>query len=125
MSKKSRFNSAAEKIDPTLPFTEIEIDGKTYKMCFNHRALARAEVKLLAAGHDANLLLRIGNLTFDSVRTLFAVSLYHYQPEMDFDTALKLFTRELALPITNAMLEAWNGNMPKPEADSGRPLEPA
>ena len=35
-----------EKIDPTLPFVEIEIGGKTYKMCFSFRAI----VKRVASG---------------------------------------------------------------------------
>jgi len=123
--KKQPASKPVEKIDPTLPFTEIEIGGTTYKMCFNYDAIAQTEVKLLARGHDANLLTRLCNLTFDSVRVLFAVSLFPYQPETDFEAAKNLVTRELIIPITNAMLEAWNVNMPEPEADAARPPGPA
>ena len=118
MSKSNSQPKPVENIDPTLPFTEIEIGGKIYKMCFNHEALAQAEAKLLAEGHDANLLFRAPPFTFGNIRILFAVSLMPYQPDTDFEAAKNLVNWENKGKVLSEVLKAWNINMPEPEAES-------
>ena len=111
----------AEKVDPTLPFTEIEIGGKTLKMCFDYEAMAIAETKLLAMGHEVNLNWCLPNLNFANTRILFAASLLTYQPDTDFEAAKMLVTRENVIPIVEMMLDAWNINMPEPEKKANPP----
>lgn len=117
---------AKKKNDPTLPFTEITIDGVTYKMCFVFDALAQAEDALIAAGHDANLMFRCPPFTFASIRILFAASLLAYQPDTDFETAKSLITFRNKGVVLSAVMKAWNLNMPAPDTDVPKgPPEPA
>jgi hypothetical protein len=120
-SKSKKTMNRAEPIDPTLPFTEIAIAGKTYKMCFDYEALAQAETRLVKMGHDVNLNVCLPRLNFANTRVLFAASLLTYQPDTDFVAAKALVTRLNLFAVLNAMITAWNEEMPEPEAD---PLPP-
>jgi hypothetical protein len=112
--------------NPVMPFSEIEIGGKNYKMCFGYDALADAETKLLAQGHDVNINFCLPRLTFANTRILFAASLLHYQPDIDFKASLALVTRDNNITIVNRIIEAWNLNTPEVEESAGDPpqLEP-
>lgn len=110
-------------IDPTLPFTEITIGGAVYRMCFDYEALAQAETRLSAMGHDVNLNLCLPRLNFASTRVLFAASLLAYQPNTDFVAAKALVTRDTLVPILEKMLAAWSQSMPEPDANAD-PLQP-
>jgi hypothetical protein len=125
MGKKTNKPAAvAAKVDPVLPFTEVEIDGKTYKCAFSYKALAKSESFLISRGHtDANLLYRLPHLTFDNVRVIFACSLVPYQPDMDFEAAMELVTPGNIFGIIEKMLKAWGAAMPEPEKGE-RPPEP-
>jgi hypothetical protein len=109
-------------VDPTLPFTEIEIEGKTYKMCFDLAALALAEDRLIAAGHDANLLMAMVQLSFSRTRILFAVSLQVYQPELDYEVSKTWVNDKNLTAIVLAISEAWRINAPDPEKAPADPL---
>lgn len=100
--------------DPTLPFTPITIDGKEYKMVFQHAALALAEDKLLAKGYEVNLLISYLRRTFSSMRVLFAASLVAYHPEVDFNEAQNWVTHDNILEIIQAVDAAWKKSMPEP-----------
>lgn len=104
------------KIDPTLPFTSIEIDGETYKMCFDHGALAVAEEALMERGFDANLMFRCPPFTFSSIRILFAASLLAYQPDTDFEKAKSLITFRNKAQVMAGVIAAWNISVPVPES---------
>lgn len=110
--------------DPTLPFEPITIDGKTYKMVFQHAALAHAEDVLRARGHEVNLLGIYLNRTFSNVRVLFAASLLAYHPELPFEEALGLVDNETIIPILVALSKAWNKSMPAPDPDAANPPPP-
>jgi hypothetical protein len=101
--------------NPVLPFTPITIDGRTYKMVFQHASLAKAEDELRARGHDVNLLGVYLKRTYSNVRVLFAASLLAYQPEMDFEEAQNLVTDKTIVEILVAVNDAWNKNTPDPE----------
>jgi hypothetical protein len=84
---------ASEKIDPTLPFTEIVIDGKTYKMCLDFGALAEAERELEKTDPTVSLLecsWGLGKL--QNLRVLFAASLRLYHPQMSVAERMALVT---------------------------------
>jgi hypothetical protein len=119
MKKKSSISIP----NPTLPFTEITIEGKTYKMVFQHAALALAEDKLRAKGHDVNLLGVYMQRTFSNVRVLFACSLIAYQPDIDFEKVQDLVDHENIIEILAAVSGAWTKSMAPP--DSENPPKPA
>jgi hypothetical protein len=125
MSPKKKLAAVpAPEIDRTLPFTEITIDGKVYKMCFQHRALAAAEDALLAKGHDVNILIPMLRRTFSSLRVLFAVSLYTYHPELDFAATQDWVTHDNLLEVIQAVDESWNqSHAEKKPADPPTPGE--
>lgn len=129
MTKRSRSNTGvapmpAPKPKQVLPYTEVTLDGKIYKACFDYDALGRAETALIARGHhDANLLYRMPHPSFDNVRVIFAVSLLAYQPELSFEDAKKLVTPKNIFVVTEALYSAWNQSMPEKEKGS-RPPEP-
>lgn len=103
------------EMNPAMPFSEIEIGGKTYKMCFDYDALADAESKFVQQGHDVNLNFCLPRLNFSSTRILFAASLHHYQPELGFKPSLALVTRDNNIDILQAIIKAWNLNVPEAE----------
>jgi hypothetical protein len=110
------------KPDPTLPYTEIVIDGETYKMCFTYSALAAAEDALLAKGHQVNILLPMLRRTFSSLRVLFAVSLYTYHPELDYEETQDWVTYENLLHVIDAVDKTWKQSLPdKAPADPPKP----
>jgi len=113
-----------EIIDPTLPFSEITVDGKVYKMCFTYEALAAAEDAMLAKGHEVNILVPMLRRTFSSVRTLFSVGLYTFHPELDPAVTKLWVTSENLLQVLEAIDSAWSKSMPdsKP-ADPPQPEE--
>lgn len=112
-----------EFVNPALPFTTIEIDGVIYKMCFQHRALARAEDALLKKGHDVNMLVPMLRRTYSTTRVLFAASLYTYHPDLDFEAAQDLCRPDNVLEIMQACDAEWKQAMP--ETKPSDPHEPA
>jgi hypothetical protein len=110
--------------DPTLPFYVITIQGKEYKMVFQHKSLAHAEDVLRSKGYDVNLLGVYLNRTFSNVRVLFAASLLAYQPEFPFEEALDLVDNDTIIPILVALSKAWDNSMPVPDPDAANPPPP-
>ena len=106
-------------IDPTMPYTEITIDGETYKMAASHRALAIAEDYLVRAGHDCNILLAKLKPSLRGIRAQFAASLHHYHPEVPFETALDLVNDGNLLEVIQTLQAA--GKKAEPEV---KPLDP-
>ncbi len=102
-----------EPINPAWPYTEIVIDGTTYKMVFDYAALAQAEDYLLRQGHEVNILVPMLRRTFSSLRVLFAVSLVAYHPDLDFSETQNWVTKENILEVIQAVDAAWNEAMPK------------
>lgn len=77
-------------IDPTLPFTEITLDGATYKMCFDFGAIATVEAELRRAGKPVSLLQSSWELGMLDLQLLFAASLRPFHPDLDFEAAKRL-----------------------------------
>lgn len=102
-------------IDPTLPNTPIEIDGKKLDLCFDLGALAEAEDHFLREGKDVNILTALPRLNLSNVRVLFAASLRKFHPEYTFDAAVKLVTLANLYLITNLIQQAWQDAMPEAE----------
>jgi len=115
MSSKGSKSAAAPKVgpDPLLPRTPIEIDGKTYDLCFTIGALAEAKSRLRKAGVEINLLqsINFSDMDADVIPPLFFAALLPFQPEMTQEKAYALVTLQTIVPIyqalANAYLRAW------------------
>jgi hypothetical protein len=111
-----------EVVNPVLPFTEIEIGGTTYKMCFNYGSLATAEGKLRAAGRNVSLLVSGPQITtFEHCRIVFACALAEFQPELTFDEAVGLCNFANCIDIYTAMQAAWTKSTPDPVPNPPKP----
>jgi hypothetical protein len=106
LAKKTTTGAATKVAE--LPFYPVELDGKTYKLCFDMRELAKAEQELRREGHRVNMLLalNVGSLDLDAVETLFAATVRTYHPELKYDDAVALVTLRSVYQIATLILEA-------------------
>ena len=128
MASKSKHVGGNAELDPTMPKTSIEIDGKTYWMCFTFGALATVEAKLLQKGIEVNLLWALdpGNVNLNSVRTLFAASINAAHPEVEWEDALDLVTFDNVFTITNLIFKSLKESVKKSgeEKQAATPTQP-
>jgi hypothetical protein len=114
--------------DPTLPKTPIEIDGKTYDLCFTFGALARAKQALRARGIEMNLLqsLDFTTLDADNLPILFYAALLPFHEEIGYDDAIAMVTMPTYGGIYVAICTAYSRSVSKqdPEAKANPPQEP-
>lgn len=110
-----------EAIDPTVPFTPIDINGVTYKMCFDIRSLILAERKLNEAVRvgdpKIDIAVTFRELNLENTCILFAASLQRFHPEISFDDALNLITMPVVSRVTNAVVAAWVAALPQPDPE--------
>lgn len=115
-------NTAA---DPTLQFTELKLGKKTYKLCFDFDAIARAEEMTgmpLMAGVD------FSNVGIRRVRAMLYASALKAQPEATLDEFTRLITPASIKKIERALVEAWVASVEQEEAEeeaSENPPAPA
>jgi hypothetical protein len=105
------------QVDPTIESSEIVIDGKVYRMCFDLGALAEAEDRLIARGWNINILDAFPRLNLSSVRTMFAVSLHKFHPEIAYEDALALLTLPYVYKAGVAIKDAWEKSLSKQDKD--------
>lgn len=112
--------------DPTLPFTEITIKGKPYRMCLDLGALAEAEHEIVRQGHDVNLLVNLPPVNLETMRIVFAASLRKFHPEIAYADALQLLTLPFLQDAYAAVIDAWNKALAEPSGEAGgkNPTEP-
>jgi hypothetical protein len=106
------------------PFTEIVIEGNTYKMCFSFAALAMAEISLRNQGYDVNLLQGLIVRTFATLRVLFAASLHVYHPELLFEATMDWLTPYNAHEVLLAVNKAWALSHDDGSKEEKNPPEP-
>jgi hypothetical protein len=127
MRKKAK-QVANTDIDPTIDFTQIILDGKTYKITFDFASLAKAEAALLPKHPEICLLRQLcydGQYRLEQIQELFACSLYKAHPDLDYDDAKALVNLRTIGPVTIAVLKAWEKSMEAPKAeDEGFPTPP-
>lgn len=103
-------------IDPTVEYTEIELNGTTYKMCFDLASLAKAEAEVHRNGGDLNVLRGIDFESID-MRTdlaLFACSLRRAQPDLKYEDILTMagsFDMQRLSRIHVANIQCWMRSM--------------
>lgn len=115
----------APEDDATLSSTPITIKGNVYKLCFDLRALGRAERELVGLGHDVKLLEKFPRLEYiDEVLILFAASIRTFQPEISFEEALALPDLPAIYLVRGAIYAAWSAAVPEPVEGEKNPTEP-
>jgi hypothetical protein len=126
--KNTKQQVANTAIDPTIDFTDIVLDGKTYKLTFDFASLAQAEAALAPKHPEINLLRHLfhdGVYRLEQIQELFACSLYKAQPDLDYDAAKALVNMRTIVPVAAAVLTAWKASMEEPKAeDEGFPKPP-
>lgn len=112
--------------DPTLATTDVVIDGKVYRMCFDMQALGQAEEDLIAEGHDVQLLLALPKFNIKNTLIIFAASIRRFHPEISYEDAVRLVTLPYVYTVAAAIQEAWKKAMPDAASaeDGANPIQP-
>jgi hypothetical protein len=116
------------ELDPTLPKVELELDGKTYFLCFTFAALAHTEASLRKLGVTVNMLQALDFETLDATKLsamLYAAMLTHDNSVTpDFASSLIHF-RNIG-KIREALLYALVASIADPtkEAESDPLVQP-
>ena len=107
--------------DATLPKTPVEIDGRTYQLCFTLGALSEAETSINAelarqgSEERVNLLLALPSGNLASTRIVFAAAVRTFHPELSFDEARDLLTFEDLYTVALKVRDAWNESRARPK----------
>ena len=99
---------ATDSAEPDLSRIPVEIDGKTYDLCFEFAELAKAERFFRSQGHKLSLLVALPELSLESVREVFPCAARTFQPDLTWEQAQALVTLESVYPIATAIVQAWN-----------------
>ena len=105
-----------------MEFTEIELEGKQYRLAFDLGAMARAEALANKAGADLSVLrgVDISSLKLDAMIIFFACSLQAAQPELSYEDAVALAKRQKMKSlgaICEGTLSAWVQSMGTEDAE--------
>jgi hypothetical protein len=98
----------SQSTQPDLSRIPVEIEGKTFNLCFEFAALAEAERFFQRQGHRVNLILALPNLSLESVREVFPCAARKYHPELSWEQAQALVTMQSVYPIATAIVQAWD-----------------
>lgn len=120
MAKRSVAGTAA---DPTVPFAELEIDGKAYRLAYSFNAIAEAEH--VAACNLLVGLERLSDLTALQLRGLLYAALGVANPKITIEQAGALVRLDTILPITLALAQAYRLSMPDKPVDPPEASAPA
>jgi hypothetical protein len=99
--------------DATLPKTPVEVNGKTYYLCFTVGALSEAETAinrelgLVGTDNEVNLLQALPKQNMANTRLVFAAAVRVFHPELSFDEAAELLEIPDLYPVAIAIREAW------------------
>lgn len=116
--------------DPLLPKTPLVVDGKTYFLCFDYRALREAETKFMAEGHRSALVAAFSDpFSFESVSRVLPCALRRFHPAITWEEAESLVTLGNVSEIAGIIFEAREAANPKPdkaatEESAANPTEP-
>jgi hypothetical protein len=110
-------------VDPTLPKTDIKLDGKTYFMCFTFGALALAQSKLRAQGIVVNLLhaLDLSSLDAERVVPLLYAALITHQPDISIEAVAKMVSMRNLGNIFEGIATAYAASLAEPTPEDAKP----
>ena len=104
-------------LDPTLPTTDLELLGKTYKLCLNFRAMAAADAWLRREGVVSDILRMLPALTFETIPVVLAASLHTFHPELTFEDVVALVDYDTVWDARDKIYDAWAQAYPKRTAE--------
>jgi hypothetical protein len=108
--------------NPTLPSVSVDVGGVTYSLCFDFNAMAQAEA---ATGLNLLQCLNFQNLNTIKVRGLLYAAMLKAHPETTLEMAGMLFNHPNTVDkLMNAVVEAYLGSQPEPEAEPKNVPEP-
>jgi hypothetical protein len=114
MAAKKKTN--AQVANPTSKFAPLVIDGNTYQLCWDFRAIKQAEV---AAGVDLFLSLELTNLNARQYSGLLYAATRKAHPEMSLIQTDELIRIDTLATIYAAITEAWIASVPKKKEGEG------
>jgi hypothetical protein len=120
MAKK---NAPAKAQDAEMaPTALLELNGKTFQLCFTFGALREAKLALRGRGIDINILnvYLMGRIDADTLPELFYASLRRHHSDISFDDAMAMIDRSNFLPIVNALIEAWRISTHDPGSEESK-----
>jgi len=88
-----------------LEKTSIEINGKTYYLCFDLKRLAEAESFYRRQGYNVNLLVNLSEFTLSGTRDALPCLLRPFHPELTWDQAQDLFSLDVAYKLGGIIAE--------------------
>jgi hypothetical protein len=97
--------------------TPVEINGKTYDLCFDFKALAFAERELKRQGHRFSLLLSLFAFDMQGIQDSFPALLFTHHSEISFEEAQAMVTLKTMDDIALAIAGAINGVTTAAEVD--------
>lgn len=105
--------------NPTIPDVTIEVDGRSFRLCFDFRALAIAKAKLKAAGIDFHVLRSIDfqQVDVDTLPALFFAAANKHQPDLGWEEAEGLVNIRTAIGILAGLATAYTGAMAPPDTN--------
>lgn len=108
MAKKKTVAGTAA--DPTINFTEVEIDGNTYHLAFDFNSIATAEA---ATGLNLLQTFAIGRLSASELRAVFYACAMKAHPELTLEDVGSLMRPTNLAKIIKFTVAAWTGSMPQ------------
>ena len=104
--------------DPTIQFTELTLGNKTYKLCYDFDAVAKAEAltgMALLAGVDWT------NITLPRIRAMLYASALKADPKVTLGEFTKHITHRNILRIQIALADAWTESTPEKDEPENPP----
>jgi hypothetical protein len=113
--------AAGTAADPTVRFTKIDLNGKTYQLVYDFDAIAQAE-------DLTGLPLLVGvnwhGINARRIRAMLFASLLKAHPEIKLKDVTKLITVSNLPKIETALVDAWWHSMPDQEEANENPQQP-
>jgi hypothetical protein len=103
--------------DPTARYTTLELAGKTFYLCYDFDAIAKAEQLTgmpLLFGVDWS------HIDAKRMRAMLCAAMLKAQPDTKPEDLTRYFTHRNVLMIQNAIIEAWLSSTPEPEEDGSK-----
>ncbi len=112
---------AGTPADPTVRYTELKLNGKTYQLTYDFESIAQAEettgIELLV-GVDWR------KINARRIRAMLYASMVKAQPDITLKEIGKLIT-VLNLPnIESALVDCWMNSTPEKEEETENPPKP-
>src|SRR5689334_16781036 len=115
----ARRTVAGTAADPTIKFAKLELDGKTYSLCYDFNAIAIAE-SLCPGSNLLHGLLSLQQLNAVQLRGLLYAALLKAHPTITLYQAGEFVRLDRVEQICRAIAEAYGLSVEKPQ----NPMEP-